>query len=639
MNNDRARLSLVKPHFYVIAFALTACAMLVGTDSWRTWQEHGLIIRADKAETTNLARSLAQQAHDTIQSTDAVIIGIREQAEAFNGSASRLVKLQEMIDSEVAALPTVGAIAVLSSTGRCLLSMAGGTEACSDNRNQGLYDFHKARPDRGVHVGSPVASDHGHWFVTVSRRLDDEYGAFAGIVVANISIDKLQEFYKTFNVGPGGSISLFSAGAIMVARQPPAPSRIGTSFAQTSMFRDLLPKSATGSYEYYAKSDALWRLGSYRTVEGYPLVINVAHALDDVLASWRLDAFAHCLISLMAASALLSMSSRFARQIRIRQETEKRYRLLADSSSDAIISSDCQGVCDYVSPAFSRLTGWEGAEILQAASGQLIHPEDRSRYLASLGGLCDRDPAITTCFRYRCKDGSALWVEASMRSVAATTGTGMSIVSNVRDISERKLVEDKVAALNEKLAHQASTDPLTGLSNRRRLDEAISQECRRAFREVREVSFVMIDVDHFKAFNDRYGHQQGDVCLKVVAEIVATFGRRPGDVVARYGGEEMALLLPATGLAGASALAYGICNAVRLRALEHLGNPAAGVVTVSAGVSTFDTQRADIDASIKDFVGAADIALYKAKRSGRNCAMDENGLRIMLTEAEASFVS
>ena len=160
----------------------------------------------------------------------------------------------------------------------------------------------------------------------------------------------------------------------------------------------------------------------------------------------------------MAAAALLSVSSRFARQVESRQEAERRYRLLADSSSDAIISSDCHGVCEYVSPAFSRLTGWKGADTQHAASGQLVHPEDRSRYLAALGGLCDCDPETTTCFRYQCKDGSYLWVEACMRSVASLSGSGVSIVSNVRDISGRKRVEDELAVLNQKLAHQASTD-------------------------------------------------------------------------------------------------------------------------------------------------------------------------------------
>lgn len=173
------------------------------------------------------------------------------------------------------------------------------------------------------------------------------------------------------------------------------------------------------------------------------------------------------------------------------------------------------------------------------------------------------------------------------------------------------------------------------MSNRRRLDEAINQECRRAFRDGTELSLVMVDVDHFKAFNDRYGHQEGDACLKLVASVVTALARRPGDVVARYGGEELALLRPATGHAGASALAAGICHAVRGRALEHLGNTAAGVVTVSAGVSTFNMLRTGIDVSIKSFIGAADAALYKAKRLGRNRAVDQNGACVEPT-AEAS---
>lgn len=104
MYHKRAFFTLASSHVHVVAFALAACAMLVGTDSWRTWQEHGRIIRADQAETSNLARSLAQEAHDTVQSADAVIYGVREQAEASSDAVKRLIKLQEMIDSELGAL-------------------------------------------------------------------------------------------------------------------------------------------------------------------------------------------------------------------------------------------------------------------------------------------------------------------------------------------------------------------------------------------------------------------------------------------------------------------------------------------------------------------------------------------------------
>ena len=110
-------------------------------------------------------------------------------------------------------------------------------------------------------------------------------------------------------------------------------------------------------------------------------------------------------------------------------------------------------------------------------------------------------------------------------------------------LAERDRAALELARSREQLAELARTDPLTGLANRRQLDEALERECRRANRNGMPLSLVMLDVDHFKAFNDQYGHQAGDQCLRAVSEVVKGFGRRPGDVAARYGGEELAVLL------------------------------------------------------------------------------------------------
>jgi len=166
----------------------------------------------------------------------------------------------------------------------------------------------------------------------------------------------------------------------------------------------------------------------------------------------------------------------------------------------------------------------------------------------------------------------------------------------------------------EQLRALALQDSLTGIGNRRSFDEQLEQEVRRARRMQAPMALLMIDVDRFKAFNDEFGHLQGDTCLRAVAGAIAGLVRRPGDLATRYGGEEFAVLLPGTDLAGAAILAEAMRAAVMTLALHHLAE--YGVVTISIGVAALRAGgEEDTGAAL---VRVADQALYEAKRGGRN---------------------
>ena len=170
-------------------------------------------------------------------------------------------------------------------------------------------------------------------------------------------------------------------------------------------------------------------------------------------------------------------------------------------------------------------------------------------------------------------------------------------------------------SMNKTLERLALEDDLTGLANRRRFDLALQEEFSRAMRTAQPLALVMIDVDHFKQFNDLYGHLSGDDCLYKVGRAIRAQQSRPGDVMARYGGEEMAVLLPGADLLGALAVAERIRLAVRQRGIVHAGNP-GGIITVSAGVAAIIPER-DLDEPDK-LLGLADRALYLAKQQGRD---------------------
>lgn len=172
-----------------------------------------------------------------------------------------------------------------------------------------------------------------------------------------------------------------------------------------------------------------------------------------------------------------------------------------------------------------------------------------------------------------------------------------------------------LADANERLAAAATTDALTGIANRRRFDDALAEESRRAARDGTVYSLLMVDIDAFKAYNDRHGHQAGDECLRRVAHALAAALRRPADVAARYGGEEFAAILPQTSTFAASALAETIRADIAALAIGTVGD-APGSISVSIGVATSPPDGRGRPGAL---LRAADAALYAAKHAGRNC--------------------
>jgi len=176
-------------------------------------------------------------------------------------------------------------------------------------------------------------------------------------------------------------------------------------------------------------------------------------------------------------------------------------------------------------------------------------------------------------------------------------------------------VSKELSAANQRLETLANQDGLTGIANRRAFDSLIEREIARALRSREPLSVALCDVDHFKAYNDRYGHPAGDECLRKISAAIARSCRRGTDFAARYGGEEFALLLPDTPAEGALKVVEKARQEVAALAIPHEASSAGPLVSLSAGVATFSL---DQDKSAADFIARADQALYRAKHQGRN---------------------
>ena len=290
------------------------------------------------------------------------------------------------------------------------------------------------------------------------------------------------------------------------------------------------------------------------------------------------------------------------------------FKALVENSVDVICCSGYDRIVRYISPSCFNLLGWKPEELIGKGPEAYILAEDMPLLdTARVNILAAKNHIDITTIRMQRKDGSVVWVEINVRLVRdPTTGEPKEHVIVMRDMTERIGLEKKLSAL-------ALTDSLTGLMNRRSFDETLMREWKRAVRHGSQISLLFLDIDHFKRFNDRYGHQAGDDCLRAVAEAVSD-AVRTTDRVARYGGEEISVILPSTSTAGAAETAEKVRSAVEALRLSHEGNPeGAGWVTVSVGVATAVARRGQpVEGIPEALLEAADSAMYRAKNEGRN---------------------
>lgn len=270
----------------------------------------------------------------------------------------------------------------------------------------------------------------------------------------------------------------------------------------------------------------------------------------------------------------------------------------------------------YVGPQIEELLGWtpESWATVQDWADRM-HPDDRQRVVDFCVAQSKAGVDHEADYRALTKEGSYVWLRDVVHVVRNPDGSVDSLIGFMFDISERKRTEERLMGLQRELEDLSFKDGLTGVGNRRRFDAVLESEWIAAQDAKRPLSLVMIDIDCFKQYNDRYGHVRGDECLQRVAQTLRTNATRPRDFLARYGGEEFVLVLPDTDANGAERVAARCRDAIAAEAIAHETSTVAPNVTVSIGVGTI--VPADEDA-VKRFVDEVDRRLYSAKERGRN---------------------
>ncbi len=302
------------------------------------------------------------------------------------------------------------------------------------------------------------------------------------------------------------------------------------------------------------------------------------------------------------------------------RDSEIRFRLLAENASDVVSLHDLDGQVLYVSPSCERVFGFSPEEMARMRPYSMVHPEDRARATAHHEALLRGEPVTALTCRKLHKSGRHVWVETSWRPILNRMGKIVRLQAASRDVTERREYErrleeagaklraqqDRLIDANARLEALASLDSLTGLKNRRAFEERMLEEISRARRRKEPFALLLLDIDHFKNFNDSFGHPRGDDVLKTVSRVLSR-SVRDADFIARYGGEEFTIILPDTDRDGAKLMGERLRVAIEENAWD------VRPITVSVGAAAW------VDgASAEELIDQADRALYRSKQAGRN---------------------
>lgn len=294
-----------------------------------------------------------------------------------------------------------------------------------------------------------------------------------------------------------------------------------------------------------------------------------------------------------------------------RKKAEEKLRLAASvfaSTTEGIVVTDANGVILSVNPAFEQITGYSAAQAQGTTICTLRSEKYNQEFYDHVWSRIYQEGFWKGEIWDQRENGEEFALNITINAIHDENGYIRQYATIFSDITERKKMEEQLLDLSMR-------DGLTGIFNRRTFDRELEIEWRRSTRTKTPFSLIIIDIDYFKKYNDTYGHQKGDACIKAVAEIIAGSVHRPGDVTARYGGEEFVVLLPMTSSMDAISIAETMRRKVAALNITHEASKTGDVLTISAGVATVFPEKGKLPETV---IRLADQALYTAKREGRN---------------------
>lgn len=296
----------------------------------------------------------------------------------------------------------------------------------------------------------------------------------------------------------------------------------------------------------------------------------------------------------------------FEEILKVRKELEQ----YVDLIDEYVITSktDLNGIITYSSKAFEKISGYLQNELIGQSHNIIRHPDMSNETFDNLWDTITKEKTWSGEIKNLKKDGGYYWVNTKVSPTYDHNGNHIGYTSVRQDITDKKKIEEV-----------ALTDTLTTLYNRRYFNQVIHYEINRANRDEKVFTFLFLDIDYFKQFNDNYGHKRGDEVLQKIGSYLQSFFKRATDIAFRLGGEEFCVIFSTDTIEQSEMLSEQLLESIENLQIEHKFSSSSKVVTVSIGLAICDfKQNNHMQVSSEEFYLTADKALYNAKESGRN---------------------
>jgi len=298
------------------------------------------------------------------------------------------------------------------------------------------------------------------------------------------------------------------------------------------------------------------------------------------------------------------------------QRNYKLFQAMFENAPIGIALIDKNGIPVISNKKLQEMLGYTESELSTMPFSNFSHSDDAALNMKLLNELLEgKIDHYRLEKRYFRKDGQVVWGNVTSSLFPDFKDGSTYVIGMVNDITERKITEQQLQKAYREMEYLSNKDGLTGIANRRYFDDFLVRECEYSVQHSCPLSLIMVDIDFFKQYNDKYGHLTGDECLKQLASTLEDTISGSKELVARYGGEEFVIVLPETDKIGAAEVAKKIRSTVEELNIPHIGSSICKHLTVSAGVSTLILDSKEMPEKL---IHEADKALYQAKQNGRN---------------------
>ncbi|MGV1916919.1 diguanylate cyclase domain-containing protein [Rhizobium sp. 22-785-1] len=605
-----------------LAVVLAVGAVFACLGIWAEYTNWQRLLQSANTRQMETARAMALHTDDILALAQQPLNNLSAHARDALGDKAKMQHLLEEMLRVVKTSPLLRSLAYADAQGRLIGSTFAANSAGMDLSDREYFLFHKSNASTQPRFGLPSQSQtNGHWFLPISQRIDNPDGSLAGIMIATIDMDHFSRFIETFEVNEENAFALLRKDGAILLRLPIDLKAMGANVADSALYRDQIMKKLRGNYEYVSRFDGTKRIsGFYRSTDtGVTAIATQTKA--SIFDDWLKQSKYPWLSIILAYLIGTAMAIRWIRQIELREigdqkvaAREAEFRLIANASPDVIEKISLAGVRQYVSPAAARIFEQDTESVIGTSVLDDRDDQTKSAWQDALAKVQSGSSTECILYRHQRMDGTMIWLESVIscfRSDDNNEPDGIVVIT--RDVTRQQMMKQELNAL-------ATTDELTRLFNKRYFNTQLSSTLAAARANQQSVSLILLDLDRFKAYNDTYGHLAGDCALRDVAAVIPPQLTGTGGLAARYGGEELVVLLPNTDAEETMRIAENIRKAIAALKIEHAGNLPWGHVTASSGYATALPSQAF---SENDLITQADRALYAAKAAGRNRSQDD----------------